>query len=145
MLVPWIRQHAGFVLAKDAITVARDKVIKPVSNRPRDDSSQSRNIPNAANRFCEQEDCICLSKQRLVSLALVEDDVDGVEILMVRAMPLQQPCGKVALQRSKPKTVMTISFQQKLDSAIAKTADAIVKDDWVGRRFTQSSTSSLAV
>jgi hypothetical protein len=144
MLVPWIGQHAGFVLAKDLITVAGNKVIQPVSNRPRDDPSQPRNIPNAAKRFCEQEECICLCEQSLVGLSMIENGIDGVEIPMVHAMPLQQRCGKVALQRSKPKPVMPISFQQKLNGAIAKTADSIVKDNWVGRRLMHGSTSSRA-
>ena len=132
MLVPRIRQHAGFVLAKDLITMAGHKIIKPVSNRPRDNLSEAGKTPNAANLLCEQEECIRLCQQSFVGLSLIEDDVDGVEILMVHAMPLQYRGGKVALQRSKTKTIVTISLQQKLDGAIAKTADAIVENDRVG-------------
>ena len=61
---------------------------------------------------------------------MIEDDVHGIQILMVQAMTLQQLGGKVALQRSKAQTVMAISFQQEPDGAIAKTAHAIVKDYW---------------
>src|SRR5713226_4758805 len=61
---------------------------------------------------------------------------------MVHAMPLQQRCGKVALQGSKTQTVMTISFQQKPNGAIAKTADAIVKNNWFGRRLMHDNTSN---
>ncbi len=63
---------------------------------------------------------------------------------MINAVALEQGRGKVALQRSKTKTIVTISLQQKLDRAITKTADAVVKDDWVGHGFTHDSTLSLA-
>jgi hypothetical protein len=59
-------------------------------------------------------------------------------------MPLQHPGGKVALQRSEPKTIMAISLEQKLDGAIAKTADAVIKDDCFCFGLRHCSTSNPA-
>src|SRR5438132_8683582 len=99
MLVPRIRQHAGFVLAKDLITMAGHEIIKPVSNRPRDNFSEAGKTPNAANLLCEQKECIRLCQQSFVGLSLIEDDVDSVEILIVEAVPLEQLGRELALQR----------------------------------------------
>ena len=76
---------------------------------------------------------------------MIEDDVHGVEIVMVQAMPLKQRRGKITLQRSKAQAIMAISFQQKLDGPIAKTAYAIVKNYWIGFEFRYHNTSSLAM
>src|SRR5437588_581727 len=74
-------------------------------------------------------------------MSMIEDDVHGIQILMVQAMTFQQSRGKVALQRSKAQTVKAISFQQKPDGAIAKTAHAIVEDNWIGLEFTHCNAS----
>jgi hypothetical protein len=42
---------------------------------------------------------------------------------------VQQTRGEVALQRSKTKSIVTVAPQKKLDRAIAKPADAVIKDN----------------
>jgi hypothetical protein len=61
-------------------------------------------------------------------LAVVNHHIKRVQVLRIGAMPLEQICGKLTLQRRETKTIDLIAFQQELGQAIAQTANAIVKD-----------------
>jgi len=139
-----VRKHAAFRLAEHLVPVPGDEVIEPIPRSPRYNPPHLRDAPNAAYGLGKEEKGISLRQQSLVWLSIVEHRIDRVEILVIDAVPAQQPGGQVALQRSELKTVMTISFQQKLNSSIAKTADAVVKDYRFRFGFTHGSTSNPA-
>jgi hypothetical protein len=140
----WVGEHAAFRLAKHLIPVTRDEVIEAVTNRPRDESDYSRDIPNATQDSGKEEKGISFGKQSFGWLFIIEHRIDSVERFVIYAMPFQQSGGKFALQRSELKTIMTISLQQKLDGAIAKAADAVIKHDCFRFGFTHGDTSGLA-
>ena len=52
--------------------------------------------------------------------------------MRVYAVTRQQAMCKFALQRCKSKTIARIAFKQKLNEVIAESANAVVKNDWVG-------------
>ena len=52
-------------------------------------------------------------------------------------MPAQGGACEVALQGGKTKIIPLVMFQNKLDQSIAKAANSIVEDDWVGISFGQ--------
>ena len=71
-------------------------------------------------------------------MAVVPDNIYRIEVVRIQAVTLQQAVRKFALQRCKSKTIVSITFQKKLDKMIAKSANAVVKNDWVGVRYRQS-------
>ncbi len=62
-------------------------------------------------------------------LAVVNHDVNRIEVNRIRAMALQQLRRNVALQRGEPNTIAIVALQEELDKMIAETADPIVEDN----------------
>ena len=62
---------------------------------------------------------------------VIEHHIYRVKVQRIGAMPLQQRCSQVALQRCKPESIVSISLQKKLVEAIAKPTNTVVKDNRV--------------
>lgn len=132
MPVSRIGEHASVEFTEDAIPVTRDKVIKPVANRSWDYSCQSRNAPDAAQDFGEKKHRVALCQQLLVGLSVIAHRVNSVEICVVNVVPFQQISREAALQWREPEPIMTISFEKKLNNAVAETTDTVVEHNWPG-------------
>lgn len=132
------RQHAGIMFAKDPITIARDHPVHRVTQNSGQDATGSRQLPNTPESLDDVENCIRAHEHTLFRFAIVNHDVERIEVVRVRPMPLEQRLGKFALQRGKEKPIMNIALQNKLDQAIAKSANAIVENNRFGFGFRQS-------
>ena len=64
--------------------------------------------------------------------------IDRVEVVRINAVTDHHVLRKFVLQRRKPETIALISLQQKLNETVAKSANAIVENNWVGVRSRQS-------
>jgi hypothetical protein len=144
MPVGAVGQQTGLGLTKEAIPVLRHKIIKPVANRSRKHSCQSRNPPRPAQNIGEKQQGVRLCQQFFVGLSVIAHAVDSVEICMINTVTSQQIRREAALQWSETEPVVAISFEEKLNGAIAETADTVVKNNRAGYRFKHDSTSNLA-
>lgn len=93
----WIRQHAGFMFAKDPIAVARHHFIDCVSKSSRQHADDSCQTPNALELRQHIQDRIRPRQQSLIGSLVVLDYIDGVEVVRVYAMSRHQVVGKFAL------------------------------------------------
>lgn len=138
------RQHAGIMFAKDSITIARDHPVHRVSQHPRQDAPGSRQFPNAPESPDDVENCVRAHQHALSRFAMINHNVERIEVVRVRPMSLEQRLGKFALQRRKAKPIMDIALQYKLDQTIAESANAVVQNDRFGFGFRQSSRRKTA-
>lgn len=65
-------------------------------------------------------------------------DVNRVEVVRIQLVSRQHALRQLTLQRRKSKTIMRVTFQEKLDQPITESADAVVKNDWIGVGCRQS-------
>ena len=71
-------------------------------------------------------------------LLVVLHYINRIKVVRVYAVSRHQALRKFALQRRKPETITLVSLQQKLNETVAKSANAIVENNWVGVRSRQS-------
>ena len=128
----WIRQHARLVFAEDPIAIARHNFVDCISKPTRQHAADSRQTPNATKLRQHVKDGIRPRQQSFIGELVVLNYIDGVEVMRVYAVTRHQAVCKFALQRRESKTIVSIAFQQKLDEVIAESANAVVKNDWVG-------------
>ena len=133
MAVFFLGKRAAVILSESAIAIARDRVVSPVAKRPRHQSQESfQRRPDAANFLQDDKPSVGARYQPLVRLSVVKHDVDGIQILRGNAVMPQKVDSKIALQGCKAKAVARIALEDETYEAIAKRADAVIKDDRVG-------------
>ncbi len=128
----WIRQHARLVFAEDPIAIARYYFVDSISEPSRKQAPDSRQTPNAAELRHHVKDRIRTRQQSFIGSLVVSNYIDGVEVMRIYSMTRHQAVCKFALKRRKSKTIVRIAFQQKLNEVVAESANAVVKNDWVG-------------
>ena len=100
--------------------------------------SHSRELPDSIQLRQQVKHRIRAKQERFIGLPVVSHDIDSVEVVRIQIVALQQAVRKFALQRGKSKTIVRITFEKKLDEMITESANAVVKNDWVGFGFRQS-------
>ena len=69
--------------------------------------------------FEHVENRIGTLEQFLVGLRMLLDDVDGVQIVGIEAVPRQHFACEIALQRCEAKAVVPVTLEDELDEVIA--------------------------
>ena len=62
---------------------------------------------------------------------IFEHNVNRIQIVGLRAMPHENAAGHIALQRRKAKYLFSITPENESNEPVAKSAYAIVKEDWM--------------
>ena len=130
----WLRQHARFVFAENAIAIARHNLIDRIPKSSRQQTTCLRQTPNTTELGQHVKNRIRARQQSFIALVVVFHDIDRVEVVRVYAVTRHQALRKFALQRRKPETIALISFQQELNETVTESANSVVENDWVGVR-----------
>ncbi len=120
------------MFAEDTIAIKRHKFVDDVAQSSRQHAGDSRQTPNPAQLRQHVQDRIRARQQSFVRSLVVLHYIDGVEVVRIHAMTRHQAIREFALQRSKPKTIFRVTFQQKLNEVVTQSANAVVKNDWIG-------------
>ena len=76
--------------------------------------------------------------------SVVKDDIERVESAYVCAVATEDGLSQRALQRGETKDVALIVFQDEFHHAVAKSANAIVKDEGMAQLFSRITSSLVA-
>jgi len=113
--------------------MAGDEAVAQFAQRTRNNSQQRRgDAPEPAQVLRNEDRSVRAGQQAFAGLAVVEDDVHGIEIGRADAMAAQNPGGEIALQRCEPEDVAVVALEDEFHGAIAEAADAVVENDRVG-------------
>ncbi len=107
------------MLTKNAIAVARDDLINPISERSRQHARNSTQTPNPSELRHHVKDRVGTREQRFVGLSVVLHDIHRVQILWVNAVTNEQLGSEFTLQRCKTNAIPGVPLKQELNEVVA--------------------------
>lgn len=134
---------ARIILPKYPVPPASHNVVYPIPQNTRHNpqhitrpAPHSPNLPqNKYQRVGSRQQSLFLSLISRLSRIEINQHVKRVETRRVHVMSTQNPAGKHALQSGKQKNASSISLENKLDSAVAKTAYAVIQQNRMSFRL----------
>lgn len=123
------RNRAGVISAEDSVTVARDEIINGIPQRPRQYFENPSQLPDSPNLREDKESGLRFGQQAWRTRAVIRHDVERVEVTGISFKLPKDGVTHLALEGSKVKFSLRISWQNEGVQSIAQGANAIVQDE----------------